>query len=1117
MLFSIICRRPVFSGSEGVPKQRLKAMKLTIFFLIVVCLQVSAAGYGQKGTVTISGKDLPLEKVFNVIKKQTDYVCFYGYDVLKNARPVSLNFKDADVQEVLKAALWGQGLDFSITGKTITIMKRIVAASSGPVRTVKAAGVVYNEVGQPLSGANVTIKATGKGTITNAKGEFKLTAPENSTLVISYIGFSPKEIIIKEGENFEVYLKVAKNELDKVVIQAYGTTTQRLATGDLATVTAEEIEKQPVSNPLQALQGRVAGLVIAQRNGNATAPFRVELRGRNTIGNVPPDPLYIIDGVPLTVLEVERGGSSYAGGSTGFVQNPYMPGPAGGQSPFFSMNPADIESVTVLKDADATAIYGSRGANGVIIITTKSGSVGKTKLDLNVYEGLSVVTNHYDLLNNKQYLQMRREALANDNIVPNTANAYDLLIWDTTRNIDWQKYVWGHTGKALDAQVALSGGNKQTNYRLGAGYYRVTDVTTQSGASQRGSIQFNLSHKSLDQRLNMSFSTNYSVVGANLVSVGGLVLSPPHAPDIWDGKGNLNFKGWQPIDRSFPFGKLLQPYSATTYFLNSRLSLNFEILKGLTFSGNFGYSTATTNQLSKKPIASQDPVDNPTGSAQFGYNNNINWIIEPQLKYNCLLGKGKLDLMTGASTQGVAFTGNDIMGEGYTNDNLLGSIANAPSKDVFDSYVRYRYAAVFGRITYNWDNKYIINASARRDGSSRFGPGKQFGNFAAIGAAWIFSEEGWVKQNLKFLSFGKIRGSYGTSGNDQIGDYAYLTRWTDASVVPYQGSASYIPTQHANPDYQWEVNKKLEMAIDLNFLKDRISLEVATYRNRCGNQLVTYPLALLTGFPGVTANFPADVQNTGLEITLRGKIIDKQNLSWSANFNLGLNRNKLLAFPNIENTPYANQLFVGKPLFVGQALHFKGVDPQTGQYTYEDKNKDGTISTDLGAGGDMYVYDLTPKYSGGFGSDFSYKSWQLSMFFHFKSQIADNALENIRPPGGKGILSNEPVNVLNRWRKPGDIAQYARFTTNPNASDYFLTSSDIIYTDASFIRLTNLAVSYSFSEKWTKRAGLTALKIYARGENLFVITKYKGVDPETQAFNFLPPTKIFTGGLQIVF
>src|SRR5260221_7367279 len=810
--------RPLVAGSRKPPcksKTIVNAVKLTGIFILIACLQVSARTSAQR--LSISLKNGSLEKLFTEIEKKTSYVFFYDVTILKNTKPITVEMKDVSVENILEAALKGQSLEYRIAEMTIFIKKeeKKMAFNSdsvaGPVGKLRVKGAVVNETGQPLAGANITIKETGKGTITIARGEFELgQLVENNTLVFSYIGYSVKQWIVKNTDPIRIVLPVAVNELDKTVVQACGTTSRRLATGDIGVVTAEEIERQPVLNPLLALQGKVAGLDVNLTSGYASAPIKVELRGRSSVNpQLTSDPLYIIDGVPLTVLEV-GGNSAYTAGSTGFLQAG-LPGPAYGQSPFYNINPADIESIEVLKDADATSIYGSRGANGVILITTKKGKPGKSKFDLHVQEGIQRVTKYFSLLNTPQYLQMRKEAYKNDNSVPDINSAFDLLQWDTTRYTDWQRALYGGMGRTIDAQASLSGGDASNGFRISAGYNLTTEITTVSGADQRGSLSFHMGHRSLDQLFSVALTGSYSVTKSDMIGIPyGAVTLAPNAPAIFDSASNLNYSGWGGQNSSarslFPFSVLKQPYSATTDLLNSNLTFSYKPVRGLNVSSSLGDNVAQANQRSFTLIASHDPLSKPTGSAQFANNSNKNWIIEPQISYVFVLGQGKFEVLGGTTYQQNTTDGMSTSGNGYTSDDLIKTIAGAPSQYSSENFGQYRYAALFGRLNYNLSNKYIINISVRRDGSSRFGADKQYGSFGSLGVAWIFSEENWIKKFIPVLSFGKIRGSYGTTGSDGVGDYQYLTRFSSASQQPYNGTTSLVPTQHANPNFQWQLN-----------------------------------------------------------------------------------------------------------------------------------------------------------------------------------------------------------------------------------------------------------------------------------------------------------------------
>jgi TonB-linked SusC/RagA family outer membrane protein len=845
--------------------------------------------------------------------------------------------------------------------------------------------------------------------------------------------------------------------------------------------------------------------------------------------------LYIIDGVPLTVNEVNRdyqatvlgyqGINQYATGSPGFDQTGMSP--AGGQSPFFSINPSDIESIEVLKDADATAIYGSRGANGVIIITTKKGKAGKTKLELHAQEGTQRVDRFWDIMNTTQYLAMRRQALFNDGLAPDPRNDFDVDgTWDTTRYTNWQKVLYGGIGRAYDVQGSLSGGDAHTTFRIGAGYNRATGITTVSGADQRGSVSFNLTHHSLDQRLSIGFSNAFSYTQSNLINLPGALTLAPDAPAIYDSLGNLNWAAWAGKNQNigaeniFPFGGLKQSYTAKTDFLNSNLVISYEIIRGLQASINLGYNIGQQNQISVNPIAAQNPLNHPLGSLNLGNNHNVNFIIEPQVTYNLQLGKGRFSALVGLSSSQNNTEALHADGSGFISDLLINSITNAATWSTSDLYGEYRYFGGFGRLSYNWENKYILNFNGRRDGSSRFGRGNQYGNFGSVGVAWIASEEKWLKRILpSIFSFVKIRGSFGTTGSDAVPNYSYLSQYSSLNTPPYDNSSALVAKIDPNPNFRWQSNKKLEGAVNLGFLKDRINAQIAWYRDRCGNQLVQFPTPWFTGFGSVIENSPAVVQNVGWEFTFGATLIQTKKFSWSISFNTAINQNKLVAYPDFSKSPYTATFKIGQPLNISNVLHYTGVDPQTGQYSYLDKNHDGQIEWNPGQlRDDSYPLILAPKFFGGLGMNFSYLGLNISLFFNIKDQIGQNAFENLTNQPGQ-VNYNEPTYILGKqWQYPGDnAATYAKFSTISNSGFTNFTRSDGAFTDASFVRLSNMSISYALPSNYLRKAGIGACSLFFHTNNLFVITKYKGLDPETQNFGSLPPAKILVAGVSFNF
>jgi len=983
--------------------------------------------------------------------------------------------------------------------------------------TITLSGIVRNEAAEPLANASITIVKSNKGTISNSKGQFTLSNVSlKDQLRVTLIGYTPKIITVNNNEQLNITLHGAVSELDKVVVQAYGITSDRLRTGNISKVTAADIAKQPTMNVLNVLQGLIPGADVNNTSGFASGVVKVELRGRNLINTgFSSDPLYVIDGVPLTIQDL-KAQDSYASGSAGVNQAGFN-GPANGQSPLFSINPNDIESIEVLKDADATAIYGSRASNGVILITTKRGKSGKTNVDISANTGITQVIKTYDFLNTQQYIAMRREALQNDGLPINAETAADLTIWDTTRYTNWQRFLM-KGGRFSDVNAVVSGGNTLTTFRISGEYQHLQDLSTYSGANQRGGMSVNLNHSSANRKFSLGLSSFYTLSKVDLKHMPYIMNLPPNAPDIWNEAGDLNYIGWMPLDNKFTFGSLLETYISKTNMFNNSLNFRFEITKGLVIRTNLGYSNIQGKQTSLTPIASRNPRYTNTGPNIFGASDVSNWIVEPQAEYNAFVSKGKLTALIGASYQNNRTSSSAAQGTGYTNDALLNSVSNAPVQIAGNDMALYKYAAVFGRVSYNWKDKYLLNLNARRDGSSKFGPGRQFGDFGSAGAAWIFTEENLIKDNLKFLSFGKLRGSFGTTGGDQIGNYQFLSRWIFGNTnLSYNGSPILLPQNHLDSLIQWQVNHKTELGIALGFFKDRLNFEASWYRNRCDNQLVPLPTPLHTGFASVLTNSPANVENKGWEFIVSAKVIVTPKFNWSVNGNISINRNRLISYPNFSQSPFYSLYEIGRPLQIARVLKSKGVDPLTGNYYFEDLNGNGKTDIDftLKTKDDRYIIDRTPKFFGGLTNTISYKNWQLSFLLYFKKQIGLSVLSDATYPGD---IRNQPVYVMQRWQKEGDITPVPKFSTNPNGNtsySQFFRNSDGIYTDASFIRLQNLQLNFQLGEAGLQKLGFREASIYLRAQNLFVISGYDGLDPEIQSITSPPRPRTITAGIRL--
>jgi len=1124
-------------------------MKLTTFLLVAVYLHVSAIGLGQK--VNISGKDMPLEKVFNMIKKQTGYVFFYDYSIFQGAKNVTVDIKDGGVDESIKVCLKDQSLDYNIVNKTIYVTKKgeqWAAPVNGedPPTKIDVKGKVVNEKGEPVPGATVKIKGAKMASAsTNEAGEFEIKEVEsNASIVVSSVGYELWEVKLKGKVALSVLLHTKVSSLDETQVIAYGTTTQRFNVGSVTTVKAEDIAKQPVTNPLQALEGRVPGLVVTQSSGVPGATVQMQIRGQNSLnpstGGIMPldNPLVIIDGVPFSPQNsnINQLSSITAPGTSNVYNNIY-----GGMSPFNSINPSDIESIDVLRDADATAIYGSRGANGVILITTKKGKSGKISINGNVYTGQSRVAHTMPLMNTTQYLAMRHEAFNNDGITPNDipgdpGYAPDLLNFDTTKNTDWKKYFIGGTAHVTDANASISGGTSNTQFLFGAGYHHESYIYPGGFADNRITMNSNFHHNSSNKRLIIDFSVNYSYDhnnSSNNINLLSAFTLPPDYPDLLKSNGDINwiYKGLDLGDYNLglstnPAAYLKQPYFIKTYDLISRFQIGYEITKGLTLRSNLGYNTLTGNEYNANPKLAQDPLSYPYTIANFGTNDFKTWIIEPQMEYKRSLGKGRLDILFGGTFQQNTNNKTIISGENYSNDLLINSITGAGVTYAVGNYNLYKYNAFFGRINYILDNKYIVDLTGRRDGSSRFGPGKQFGNFGSVGGGWLFSEESFIRNSLPIISYGKLRASYGTTGNDNIGDYQYLSAYTPIPGVAYQGSPGYNPQGLYNPNFSWALTKKLEAGLELGLFKDRILAGVSWYRNRSGNQLVTYTLPLQVGFGSVLRNAPYTVQNMGWEISVSSTNIKTGKFTWNTAFNITIPKNILLSFPGLAQSPYQASYVVGKSLSVLQKVRYFNVNDTTGVFQFLTAKGIPTYFPSYspaatGAGDAVIIGNRDPKFYGGIKNTFKYGGVQLDVFLQFSKQMGPNYLGQVYLVGyPAGANINLPASFVSHWQKETDQSNIQKFSTqfaDAYKAGIYFSQSSAAYGDASFIRVKTVSLAYNFTTNYLRKMNLEGLSLYVNAQNLFTITGYKGNDPENQSFYSLPPLRTFVAGIQLNF
>ena len=1081
----------------------LLVMRLIIVLLTTAILQVSASSYGQ--SVTLKRESASLVNVFTEIRKQTGYDFFYSDKMMASAKPISINLKQVNLEEALDIIFENQALQYELKDKTVIIKEKTPSFLDNIIARITAIDVrgriLDSETNEPLSGATVSVQGKpGKSTMTNAEGEFFLQdVEEGAIILISFVGY--RSFYLPAAKMMgTIKMEMGSSDLQEVTInKGYYTTTQRLNTGSVSKVTAEVIGRQPVNDPLLALQGRVPGLYIEQTSGiPGSFVSKILLRGKNSIANGN-DPLFIVDGNPVPSQTMTN---STTGGGISRL------------SPFTSINPKDIESIEVLKDADATALYGTRGANGVVLITTKRGLSGKTIFDLDVYRGITRATKLPKFANTEQYMQIRKEAFKNDG-VSYGLNDYDVNnTWDQNRYTDWGKKFLGGKSDLTNLQAGISGGNERTQFRISGNLNTEDSIFPGDYLNKTGSGIFNFNHNAFNQKLSLSFNGRYSKNKSVIPSVKDpayYLTIAPNAPDIYNEFGDLN---WENETWDNPLADLKSLARANTTSLSSNLNIKYELFPGFDFSSHFGYSTMGMDQSIIIPSSSLTPSQAAISSNRSNTLANtdlMTWIVEPQFSFKKPIGKGELEAFLGTSFQERLNGSGGITGSDFPTDQQIENI-NRAVKIILIPYaeVKYRQISSRVRLAYNWNKKYLINFTGSREGSTRFGVGSQFGNFGAIGAAWIFSEESFFRNNLSFLSFGKLRGSYGVTGNDQLGDYEFLSTYQSI----YTGQPRYLdsdgiePSRIANPYFGWEHVKKLELAAELSFFEDKINAILNYYRNISDNQLVRFGLPDITGFTSIRANLPAIVQNTGVELQLNTTNLKGRYFQWTSTFNLTFPRNKLVAYPDIEKSAYINTYMVGMPLFVSKRYNYSGIDPQTGIYKFKDINEDGTINSTFDR---EFVENGLQRYYGGFQNGFTYKGFNLDVFFQFAKKTASIL------PTAAGFMNNFPIENLNRWKNPGDDALLQKttrgnFQTVTAFSNYL--ASDAVIRDFLYARLKNVAFSYTLNDSFTKKMVHRA-RLYLQCQNLFTITNLRGPDPEIETYYSMPPLQAITLGIQI--
>jgi TonB-dependent starch-binding outer membrane protein SusC len=965
--------------------------------------------------------------------------------------------------------------------------------------------VTDSKDGSPLNGATIKIKGTSRATTTSSDGIFKISFTGNTvTLQISSVGFEDKEISVSGGE-ISVSLDVSTTNLNEVFVVGYGTKIKRDITGSVSKVGAKELNNTPVTSFESALQGRAAGVQITQQNGKLGQGINIRIRGSASVsaGN---EPLYVVDGIPLITTNLSSNGAQ--------------------TNPLTDINTNDIESIEILKDASAAAIYGSRASNGVVLITTKKGKAGKSKIEFGYMTGLQTPTNKMEFMNAQEYVEyFRLAAAAAQRLDP----SFNYVAFNEGRlqrysagntdyqtfkiNTDWQEEAF-QKAPISQYDMNFSGGNDRTTFYMGG------QLLDQDGIIVRNSFKRYNARINVDQKLNswlnvgmnMSFarSKNSRVSNDNAFSTPlQIVALSPITPlidprtgltsgalDLATGRPNTNFPVY--------YNPILSVENATYTTLTNRTLGNFygniTIARGLTFRSEFGVDQLNQNEESYNGKLTARNLGVPSGAGFNSTDQILNYNTNNFFRYfKTFKEKHDVDVVAGMSFQEYKLTSNSASGEQFPSDAFK-KIASAASKtDAQSSETQFSFLSYFARANYKFNDRYLVALSGRYDGSSRFGANNRYGFFPAASVGWILSEENFM-QNVKWVSFLKLKASYGLTGNAEIGNFA--SRGLFSGDAGYGAIPGTRPTQLANPNLKWETTASTDIGIETGLFNNKLVVELDVYQRNTRDLLLSVEVPGTSGFASQIQN-KGKLENKGIEFTITSENFATKNFRWSTSLNFGLNRNKITDLAGQELGGGQNRAREGQPLGVFVAREFAGADPATGDAIYyvntlkPDGTRDRTTTNDYNAAEEVVIGNPNPKFIYGMRNTFSYKGLDLEVLLQgvYGNNLYYGGGQYMSASGSNGY-DNQTRDQLNSWKKAGDI------TNVPEARLFFANGVDPssrYIADGSFLRVKSVTLGYNLPQNITTKIKIERARVYLRAQNLFTFTKYNGWDPEVNA------------------
>ncbi len=994
------------------------------------------------------------------------------------------------------------------------LMVLFTVVANGQKRTITGQ-VISSSNSQPVAGASVMISDSRQGTITDDNGDFSLDIPVNErvVIVVSSAGFITKEIPVTTETNLLIRLSVGAEQLSDVVVIGYGAVKKKDLTGAVASLKSDDIVRSNPINAEKALQGQFAGVNITKASNLPGQAFAMDIRGENTITGVT-EPLVVIDGI------------------------------IGGRMQ--DINPADIQSIDILKDASSTAIYGSRGANGVVIITTKKGVGGKAKISLDSYVGAKVPGHLPKFQTAQQFYQSQYTDVILNNGTPATFSANELEQINSGKTTDWVSEIT-KPGIQTGNTIAVSGGNSGTTYRFSGGYLR------EDGNIVHTSYEKYTLNGALDSRINnfirVGFSAfiNYSenprssletLRSAYRARPTGVVyyddlVNPGDGYDLSQGPWN-GYAVWMGIKDNQVLSPIVEADPANAQYLLKAANqmgnafIELKLMKGLTFRSSFSASNIDTRTGDYRGTYTKDRKGVNLPRATYATQNMFSWTFDNQLSYTNSFGKHRIDATVLQSAYKHRIEDYSISAQNLPYASLwynLGTAGLSNITGVSSDLIQNQLESFMGRVNYSYDDKYLITVTGRSDGASQLANGHKWALFPSGAVAWRISEEDFFKNNIRALSDLKLRLSYGQVGNANVSPYSTQAQILN-TIYSYDQTVGngFAPGTLGNRDLKWERSEEFNIGVDMGFLNDRITGTIELYRRNTKNLILEENLPTSTGFDIVTANV-GKISNKGVEVMVNSQNINGKNFSWSTTVNFSRNINRIEALANGVDAIIGNSLFVGKPVKSYYDYQFDGIwqtdqadlaatfGQKPGQVRVVDHTGDGAISSATGKDDRVVLGTQLPKFTIGMTNRFTYKDFDLSFFMYLRNGTM--FMNGLFGGGTMADYTNNRYNhiVLNYWT-----------VNNPTNDMYGVGISQpyknaIAYQYANFLRISDITLGYTLPATKLTKIGADRLRVYLQVNNPFVFTKYKGLDPEFNGNTYIDdvPNIVYTFGINLGF